>query len=63
MPKAINEANLLKTFHSICLQQRRVETKQTTDQFRKTLIQLFSDASDSEMDNLSIDVEHDLIGS
>lgn len=49
--------DLLKTFKALCMQQRRADTVVSALLFRRALVSLFTDASDSALDNLAIDVE------
>lgn len=49
--------NVLEAFKNICLQQRATATMQSHENFRETLVKLFQEASNDELDNLAIDIE------
>jgi hypothetical protein len=49
--------NLYQAFRNVCLQQRRVDTRMSPENFRKTLVQMLAESTDGELENLAIDVE------
>lgn len=54
--------NIFEAFKYICLQQRSLESKMSTENFRKTLVQLIREATEGELENLAIDVENEKLG-
>jgi hypothetical protein len=57
-----NDIHLYEAFKNLCLQQRRKDSQMSPENFRKTLVRLFQETSESELINLAIDVESEMIG-